>query len=303
MGKALFLREGRLQPTWRVILYLCAYFLGQLLIQVPVGLAYGAYLFLAGGQLEEVAILDRGLPLPLLVAASLTAFLATLLVTWLFRRFLDGASLLDLGLHRGERWRREIVWGLTLGFLLMAFIFGLEWAGGWLEVLGLASPSLLSLAAMLAGYGLSFAFVSLGEELAFRGYILQNLREERGSLSSVLASSFIFALFHGLNPNFTPLALLGILLAGILLSYGYLLTGSLWLPIALHFAWNFAQGPLFSFPVSGLSSGGVLAVRVKEAYPLLTGGPFGPEGGLVGLASLLLGLLLLRLWWRRRPGW
>ena len=302
MGKALFLKEGRLRPTWRVILYLCAYFLGQLLIQVPVGLVYGAYLFLAGLEFDESAAIAGRLPLPFLVATSLVAFLAALLVTWLFRRFLDGASLLDLGLHRGKRWRREIVLGLALGFLLMAFIFALEWAGGWLEVLGLSSPSLLPLAGMLAGYGLSFAFVSWAEELAFRGYILQNLRREWGNLGAALASSFIFALFHGLNPNFTPLALLGIALAGILLSYGYLLTGSLWLPIALHFAWNFAQGPLFSFPVSGLPSGGLLAVRVKEAYPLLTGGPFGPEGGLVGLASLLLGLLLLRLWWRRKPG-
>jgi membrane protease YdiL (CAAX protease family) len=276
---------------------LAAYLVGQLLAQVPIGIAYGAYLL--SRKVEGIA-LER-LPLPLLTLSALASLLAVLLITWAFRRFLDRDTLLGLGLQRSKRWQREIGTGLALGFLLMAFIFGLEWALGWVRVQGFAwhrQPP-MNLIAILLGYLAFYIVVAFGEELAFRGYIFQNLRKEWGSLVALLVSSFLFAFLHGLNPHFTPLALVGIALAGVFMAYGYLVTGSLWLPIAFHFAWNFAQGPLFSFPVSGLASEGLLLLERGDSPSLITGGTFGPEGGLLGVIALLLGLLLLWFWWRR----
>jgi len=290
-----FIKDGRLRPTWRVLLYLAAYLVGQLLAQIPIGIAYGAYL--VSRKVEEIALQ----PLPLLTLAALASLLAVLVITWAFRRFLDRDTLLGLGLQRSKRWPREIGIGLTLGLLLMAFIFGLEWALGWVRVQGFAwhRQSPMTLIGVLLGYASFYAFVAFSEEVAFRGYILQNLRKEWGGLGALLASSFLFALLHGLNPHFTPLALVGIAVAGVFMAYGYLLSGSLWLPIAFHFAWNFAQGPLFSFPVSGLASEGLLLLERGDSPSLITGGAFGPEGGLLGMMALLLGLLLLWLWERR----
>lgn len=292
-----FIKDGRLRPTWRVLLYLAAYFVGQFLVQIPIGIAYGAYLLYR--QVEAIS-LER-LPFPFLALSALASLFAVLFITWAFRRFLDKGTLLGLGLHRSKRWSREIGTGLALGFLLMAFIFLLEWALGWVRIQGFAwrlQPPITLIGALL-GYVSFYTFVAFGEEVTFRGYIVQNLREEWGSLVALLVSSFLFALLHGLNPNFTPLALVGIALAGVFMAYGYFLSGSLWLPIAFHFSWNFAQGPLFSFPVSGLASEGLLIVEWSEAPPFLTGGAFGPEGGVVGMLALLLGLLLLRLRGRR----
>jgi len=289
-----FIKDGRLRPTWRVLLYLAAYLVGQLLAQIPI---YGAYLLFS--EVEEIA-LER-LPLPLLAFSALVSLLTVLVITWAFRRFLDRDTLLGLGLQRSKRWKREIGTGLALGLLLMASIFGLEWALGWVRVQGFAwqRQSPMTLVGVLLGYASFHTFVAFSEELAFRGYILQNLRKEWGTPVALLASSFLFALLHGLNPHFTPLALVGIALAGVFMAYGYLLSGSLWLPIAFHFAWNFVQGPLFSFPVSGLASEGLLLLERGDSPSLITGGAFGPEGGLLGVTVLLLGLLLLRLWWRR----
>ncbi len=289
-----FIKEGRLRPTWRVLLYLAAYLVGQLLTQIPI---FGAYLL--SRQVEEIS-LER-LPVPLLTLCALASLLAVLVITWAFRRFLDRDTLLGLGLQRSKGWKREIGTGLILGFLLMAFIFGVEWTLGWVRVQGFAwqrQPP-MALFGILLGYASFYTFVDLGEELAFRGYVLQNLRQEWGSPVALLTSSFLFAVLHGLNPHFTPLALVGIALAGVFMAYGYLLTGSLWLPIAFHFAWNFAQGPLFSFPVSGLASEGLLLLERGDSPSLITGGAFGPEGGVLGVIALLLGLLLLWLWWRR----
>ena len=291
-----FIKDGRLRPTWRVLLYLAAYLVGQLLAQIPI---FGAYLVAVSGEVEKIAF--ETFPLPLLTLAALASLLASLLITWAFRRFLDRDTLLGLGLQRSKRWPREVGTGLALGLLLMAFIFGLEWALGWVRVQGFAwhrQPP-MTLVGVLLGYASFYAFVAFSEELAFRGYILQNLCEEWGTLVALLASSFLFALLHGLNPHFTPLALVGIALAGVFMAYGYLVSGSLWLPIAFHFAWNFAQGPLFSFPVSGLASEGLLLLERGDSPSLITGGAFGPEGGVLGVIALLLGLLLLWLWWRR----
>jgi len=288
-----FIKEGRLRPSWRVLLYLATYFVGQLLTQIPI---FGAYLL--SRQVEEIS-LER-FPLLLLASSALASLLATLVFTWAFRRFLDRDTLLGLGLQRSKRWKREIGTGLILGFLLMAFIFGVEWTLGWVRVLGFAwqrQPP-MALFGTLLGYASFYTFVAFGEELAFRGYVLQNLRKEWGSPVALLASSFLFALLHGLNPHFTPLALVGIALAGVFMAYGYLISGSLWLPIAFHFAWNFAQGPLFSFPVSGLESEGLLLLERGDSPSLITGGAFGPEGGVLGVIAILLGLLLLWLWWR-----
>lgn len=292
-----FIKEGRLRPSWRVLLYLAAYLVGQLLASIPIGIAYGVYFALR--KVERIA-LER-LPLSLLTLCALASLLATLVFTWAFRRFLDGDTLLGLGLQRSKRWKREIGTGLAFGLLLMAFIFGVEWTLGWVRVQGFAwqrQPP-MALFGILLGYASFYTLVAFGEELVFRGYILQNLRKEWGTLAALLASSFLFALLHGLNPHFTPLALVGIALAGMFMAYGYLLTGSLWLPIAFHFAWNFAQGPLFSFPVSGLASEGLLLLERGDSPSFITGGAFGPEGGVLGVIAILLGLLLLWLWWRR----
>jgi len=103
-----------------------------------------------------------------------------------------------------------------------------------------------------------------------------------------------------LNPNFNLFAALNIALAGVAFCYAYLITGNLWLPLAFHFSWNFFQGPVFSFPVSGMISGGLLLTQVSQAGSAITGGAFGPEGGLTGLGAQLLGLLILWLWAKRR---
>jgi hypothetical protein len=183
----------------------------------------------------------------------------------------------------------------------MGLIFLVEWGLGWLTVEGFSwqIQSFASLLTGLCAYLLISVAVAFYEELAFRGYILQNLRADWGVLAAVVASSFLFGGYHGLNPNVTWLALLNISLAGVFLAACYLVTRSLWLPMAFHFSWNFVQGPILSLPLSGLTTTGLLVTRI-EGNALLTGGAFGPEGGLLGTAALCLGLGVLLIWrWAR----
>ena len=142
--------------------------------------------------------------------------------------------------------------------------------------------------------------VALGEELVFRGYIQTNLQEGAGLPVALTLSSVLFGLFHALNPNVTRLGLLNIALAGVALGYGYAATKNLWLPIAYHLAWNFVQGPILGLPVSGMRYGGLLTVIDRGARPLITGGAFGPEGGILGTLVLLTTLPIFWWWGRER---
>ena len=132
-----------------------------------------------------------------------------------------------------------------------------------------------------------------------RGYIFQNVEEWLGSAVALLITSFLFGLFHILNPNASLVAVLNVGLSGLAFGYAYLVTRRLWLPIAFHFAWNFFEGPVFGFPVSGLDMGGLLVTGMGPDGSVITGGAFGPEAGLTGVGATLVALALIWLWTKR----
>ncbi len=295
-AKRFFVKEGRLRPTWRAVTYVVALLLGSFAIQIPVGILL--VLAILAGLLDQSSLVELESSLPLLVIGIVANMMVVVPLTYLFRRFLDGKDLLSLGLRRQPGWVGETVVGLILGTVLIGLVFLVEWACGWLTLEGFSwqvqSPQRLLFG--LGIYLLIFVAVSFYEELSYRGYILQNLNADWAIPVGLVSSSIVFGLFHGLNPNVTALALFNIFLAGVLMGVCYLLTRQLWLPMGFHFAWNFVQGPLLSFPVSGLRTGGLLLTSV-EGNPLLTGGAFGPEGGLLGTGALCLGVAILLTWW------
>jgi membrane protease YdiL (CAAX protease family) len=90
----------------------------------------------------------------------------------------------------------------------------------------------------------------------------------------------------------TILSFIGLVAAGLFLAYAYVITRQLWLPIGLHIGWNFFEGNVFGFPVSGLETFKLITLRV-HGPELWTGGAFGPEAGLIVFPALLLGLGLM----------
>ena len=292
-----FIKEGRLRPTWRVVCYVFALIVGTIAIGVPIGVLL--LVMTAMGVLDQTAVMEMESTFAVLAISVLGSVILGLPLTYLFRRFLDKDTMVNLGFDRKPGWWKEIVSGLVLGALLMGLVFLLEWAAGWLQVYGFVWQAQSSSTTILTllGYVIILGLGAFWEELSFRGYILQNLNVDWAAIVALVASSILFGLFHGLNPNVTWWGLFNIFLAGALLAGCYLATRQLWLPVAFHFSWNFFQGPILSFPVSGMSTSGLLLTEIT-GNPLITGGPFGPEAGLIGTFALVIGLLILWAWHR-----
>ncbi len=231
----------------------------------------------------------------------LVSLIAITLATWIARRFLDRRSFPSLGFRFNRHTLSDFGLGIALPCLMMGFIYFCEWAFGWLRFEAWAwnvvswEEVYYNLISSLA------AFIAVGyyEELLSRGYHLQNLKDGLNLHWAVFLSSSVFAVLHLGNPHAGWLSTLGILAAGYFLAYGWIRTGQLWLPISLHIGWNFFEGTIFGFPVSGLNTFRLIHHSISGPT-MITGGDFGPEAGLILLPALLIGALLIRLYTRRR---
>jgi uncharacterized protein len=278
--------EHRLRSGWRVLL--------QFILLLLLTSLLASLLFVISSFSPALGVLSD---------FTFVGFLGTTLSILIARRWLDRKSVGSLGLHLNAMVAKDVVAGILIAGIMMAAIFAAEWGLGWLVFIGFnQSADGFDLFMGLGYWALAFILVGFYEELLSRGYMLQNLEDGVGTAWAVLISSAIFGLLHLGNPGAGWASTLGILGAGYFLAYGYLRTRSLWLPIGLHIGWNFFEGPVFSFPVSGLETAQLLDHQVNGPL-LLTGGDFGPEAGLIVLPGMLLGAILVNVYVKRlRPG-
>ena len=299
--------EGRLRAAWRVLIHLVCYLYAPPLLNWAVG--------------EPISrALARALPELAVLSDRLTLFglrlIAVLISTWLVVRFIDRRPWSQMGLQFNRNWWTDLLFGLFLGAFLMTFVFAVEYVAGWVRVVDRFAVDVGPTPFIVALIGplVVSLVISIIEELLARGYQLRNLAEGLnmpqiglGPAQAVIASwgisSLLFGLLHVFNPNATWLSTLYLTLTGVFFGLGYVLTGRLGLPIGLHFAWNFVQGNVYGFPVSGNIFGGATVLQIEQGGPpLWTGGAFGPEAGLIGIAAILLGCLLTVLWVKARYG-
>lgn len=222
----------------------------------------------------------------------------TIAVVFFTRHFVilvDKRPFETFGLARGGGWAAELWLGLALGFGLPALIFAVSYLAGWTKITGsLFTQPPSRILVVLAQTLVALVGVAVTEEMIVRGYILQTLKWGYGTATALIASSLLFGLVHLFNPGAAFLAFLGTAGAGLFLGYCYLVTKRLWLPIGWHFGWNFALGPIFGFPVSGMDIP-AWVVQKTSGPTLWTGGRFGPEASLMMVILLLLGTLAIKL--------
>jgi membrane protease YdiL (CAAX protease family) len=280
--------EPRLRAGWRLALQTIIMIVPGSCLSIPI-----MFYFIIGGMLTSDLDFNH-LPKDILLPLQVVELVMVTASVYLARRFLDKRSFASLGLSINLSAVWDILVGIFIAAFIMAFIFAIEFMTGWVKFEGFAwdVDSAKTVVTNLILFLLIFITVAWNEELLSRGYHLQTLASGTNMFWGVLISSSVFGLAHLGNPNATWVSAAGIFLAGLFLAYGYLRTGQLWLSIGLHIGWNFFEGVVFGFPVSGLDIYRLVRHQIQGPQ-IWTGGAFGPEAGLIVLPALVSGAVLI----------
>ncbi len=234
----------------------------------------------------------QGNPWLALAIGMATAVAAVLAYEWVVRRT-EGRAVTELARDgAGARIVRGMVIGLAM---FAAVIVNIAFMGGY-HVHGSGSMS-----GMVGLFGF-MAAAAVTEELLFRGLLFRLVEERLGTWLALLLSGTLFGLMHLLNPDASLWGATAIAIqAGFMLAACYAATRNLWVPIGLHFGWNFAAAGIFGVVVSGNGESKGLLDATTSGPALLSGGDFGPEGSLYAVAAGLV-LTAVFLWQAHRRG-
>jgi len=294
--------ERRLRAPWRVTVWLFLAGFGLIVVAGLVGLV-GGLANLSGPTF--------------VVGRQISVFAAGTAIAVGIGYLLDRRTLRDYGLGFDRQWWRDAAFGLALGVGLPTLVLLAELAVGFVEV-SVALATIDSGVLPLTAFGPPVAVLILGafflvqataEEVLVRGYLLTNAAEgltswvgtRRAVIAATALTGALFGLLHWTNPSASLLSVTNITLYGLLLGACYVLTGRLGVATGFHIAWNHTLA-LFGFPVSGLRMGVALLSTDATGPALVTGGEFGPEGGLIALPLLGVGGAALYWWVRREYG-
>jgi len=189
--------------------------------------------------------------------------------------------------------KQDVIAGILIGLIAMAGIFFMEFNLNYIKI-----QNINLIDGKFVNAFFTLLVMAFAEELLFRGFMLNGLLQfTKNQYIAVIITAVLFGLAHAGNPDATPVSIISNGLGGVMYSIAFIESESIWLPFALHFAWNFFQGPIFGFPVSGLQFGGIVKQSVVKGQDIFTGGGYGPEGGVIGISFRIAVIVLLLLYY------
>lgn len=281
-------KAGQVRSGWMIFFAFLIMFAGQFIFMLP-GITFMSIIEITQhGASVELDFNSMG-PWMILMTQGAGTFggLAATLVAW---RSLNKRPVNELGVRAPDL---DLVFGLLLGAASITLIFFILYITGNVTLLNSLSEPKITLYTF--SFLILFILVGYFEELFFRGYIIKTMAS-RGNKKWVIyvVSALLFSIAHGVNPNVSVFGLINIAFIGLLFSYMFDVTKSLMLPIGYHITWNFFQGNVFGFAVSGTTPYGMYEVDVSSEHDLLTGGSFGLEGGILATIMIALSFVATR---------
>ena len=278
---------GRLRSGWRLMLFLLILIVLDIVWEQSVRTLYG---FVSTYRSIPYADFLLGL-----------AFRGGLLVTALglgyaCAHILEELPWRSLGASFHKGWLKDLVIGSALGFLTLAVGVVVAMVGRGVSF-SINPVNWSAVIKSMIGSVVLLVVAAFAEEAMFRGYALQTLTRAKLAWLGVALTLALFGVAHLTNPNTVPgFTFINTSIAGLWFAIAYLRTRSLWLPLGLHWAWNWALGWFFGLPVSGLKVASHPLMTASDTGPFwLTGGTYGIEGGLAGTIALALGTLVIWL--------
>jgi membrane protease YdiL (CAAX protease family) len=279
---------GQVRSGWLILLAFIMMLLAQAVFMIPGFVVFGlieGVNELAYSNQDIMVALNKYPWIVLLVQGGGT--MGAIGVTFLLWRFLNKETIKALG-FRGSL--KDLGFGLFLGAISIIVIFFILMVSGNITLMNSFLEPKFTVYTLT--FLLLFLLVGIFEEMFFRGYVMSTMAS-RGNKKWVIyvVTALLFSIVHATNPNVSVLGLVNIALVGILFAYMFDVTNSLWLPIGYHITWNYFQGNVFGFAVSGTTPHGIYNVDVSLGNELLTGGAFGLEGGLLATTLIIIGFM------------
>ena len=302
-------RKAKLRPR-SMTMHLLIFFLVMMVTDFVATLPAKVYLLLRAVSLidpsliinadpeDPTALVEEFTSIAITVSGEdgylLTYLFSTILVAVLcvvYCRFVERRSVASMGLVPTRASAAHYAAGLLAGLLMFGLAFLIMYATGAVSVTGGSFTPV-----MLALYLLAFLIQGASEEILVRGYFMTSLTNSTGAGSAVVCSAFLFAALHSGNVGVSFLGLFNVFLFGLFLGLIVFRTRSLYLAMALHGIWNFAEGNVFGMAVSRIKpTHSILNTVLADGRVTTNGGDFGPEGGAAVTIALViaLGVLLL----------
>ncbi len=286
----------RIQPGWRGVLLAIVLSIAFALIGFFVSLVL-IVLYVAVGSADLSAGIEAiRIPGAVQTLVQGTAQLIGFLVaTFMIGKWALGWSFRDLRWTRGRPALAGALRGLALGAAAAALAIGgavVLHAAFWSADRG----GVAEYATQVAKTAGVLAPAALSEEIMFRGLPLVLLARTMGRWPAlVLVAGLVFSLLHGVNPNITPLAYFNIALAGLFLGVAFYAPGGIWTAFGAHLGWNVMLAALDA-PVSGMPFTIPLLDYHAGDPTWISGGRFGPEGGVLATIALVAALFMARRW-------
>ena len=227
----------------------------------------------------------------------ISAFFLVYVILWAWLKWAEKRPFWTLGYEN-----QNVLTRYCRGFLFGGAMFSA--AVGILALFGSVSfeigdPSKQGIAAIGGVLLVLFGWIVQGgaEEVLMRGWVLQVIGARYKPWLGLVISSILFAAMHGLNPHLSIIAIINLVLFGLFAGLYAMREGSLWGISAIHSVWNWVQGNIFGLQVSGNEmDGGTLFNLIETGADWLTGGEFGPEGGLAVSIVLLVSISIVVFW-------
>ncbi len=189
---------------------------------------------------------------------------------------------------------KNLIIGASIGFILQSLTILVIYLNGSYSVISINPVSFI-----LIPFALMFT-VAIIEEVLVRGIIFRIMEEKLGSYVSLTISSVLFGVLHLANPHSTLISSICITTAGFLMGAAFIYSRNLWMPIALHFAWNFTQSGIFGAITSGNEKTKSLLEAKIQGPEFITGGAFGPEGSTQAIAFCAIGTIIILILSRKQ---
>ena len=206
--------------------------------------------------------------------SNLLIIISSIIIWKLFEK----KKISSLGITSIKKGYKELIVGLGLGAITMSIVaIGIVAIGDVKLVKPINKPNI----SIYLLYGLiQFIFVGFGEEILSRGYIMSVLKQTRNKWIILIGPALIFAALHLGNNGIDVLSFINLFLVGVLFAYMFMKSKNIWMPIGYHITWNYFQGYIWGFKVSGTSTNGLYQIE-NVTNNIINGGAFGPEGGII----------------------